>query len=405
MADHEWENEIARKILNLFYTSDEGAEGDAGGAGASGAGAGGGDGGGTGTLSSMAATAGGVGFAAGAPGEPATGGDEPVGDGGAKSTTGGARRAKAGGAVAKGGAGGAAKPSAGPVIAVRPDKKPNPIWFNGTGALTAVWDALPSAEMLAVELGAHEEAGRYMQYVLTVERVLNMMLHASGEPPSEHFRMLWRQLVVAANALALRCIEQKRHAPALDLLKKMEALAENDEVVEKAHQVELSAFANDTYAYYYYKRGKCNAALVYAQRAMKAHAHQRAWSHVAKCHLHTSAILSRLQRNPEAVRCLAQVLALVDDGRLEVGGASPQKLCLVAVAFHNLAVEQLLIGHSGEAAVAAQNARRLARLCLSYSNRWLSRFEGTHEIALAKLQQDAAIRDEKTKKQTQNSKH
>ena len=77
----------------------------------------------------------------------------------------------------------------------------------------------------------------------------------------------------------------------------------------------------------------------------------------------------------------------VDAGKLEVGGASPQKLSMIAVAFHNLAVEHLLIGHDGEAAVAAQNARRLARLCLSYSNRWLKRFEGTHELALAKLQQ------------------
>ena len=87
------------------------------------------------------------------------------------------------------------------------------------------------------------------------------------------------------------------------------------------------------------------------------------------------------------MKCLAQVLVLVDAGKLEVGGASPQKLSMIAVAFHNLAVEHLLIGHDGEAAVAAQNARRLARLCLSYSNRWLKRFEGTHELALAKLQQ------------------
>ena len=117
------------------------------------------------------------------------------------------------------------------------------------------------------------------------------------------------------------------------------------------------------------------------------HHHRGAWAHVAVAHLHTSCILSRLQRNPEVMKCLAQVLVLVDAGKLEVGGASPQKLSMIAVAFHNLAVEHLLIGHDGEAAVAAQNARRLARLCLSYSNRWLKRFEGTHELALAKLQQ------------------
>lgn len=35
--------------------------------------------------------------------------------------------------------------------------------------------------------------------------------------------------------------------------------------------------------------------------------------------------------------------------------------------------------------MSSQNARRLARLCLSYSNRWLRSFEGTHKLALAEL--------------------
>ena len=41
--------------------------------------------------------------------------------------------------------------------------------------------------------------------------------------------------------------------------------------------------------------------------------------------------------------------------------------------------------HIGEACMSSQNARRLARLCLSYSNRWLRSFEGTHKLALAEL--------------------
>lgn len=41
--------------------------------------------------------------------------------------------------------------------------------------------------------------------------------------------------------------------------------------------------------------------------------------------------------------------------------------------------------HVGEACLSSQNARRLARLCLSYSNRWLHSFEGTHKLALAEL--------------------
>jgi hypothetical protein len=76
---------------------------------------------------------------------------------------------------------------------------------------------------------------------------------------------------------------------------------------------------------------------------------------------------------------------MVEDGRLEVGGVAPQKLCLVAVCYHNIAVEQLGLRLISEACVSAQNARRLARLCLSYSARFLKYFEKTHQVALEEL--------------------
>ncbi|CAM9282676.1 unnamed protein product [Ascophyllum nodosum] len=118
---------------------------------------------------------------------------------------------------------------------------------------------------------------------------------------------------------------------------------------------------------------------------MRVHARTEDWGHVAKCHLHSAVVLSRLNRHDEALRCLGQVLSMVQEGKLDVGGNSPQKLCLVAICYHNIAVEQLILRHAGEACMSSQNARRLARLCLSYSNRWLHSFEGTHKLALAEL--------------------
>jgi len=58
---------------------------------------------------------------------------------------------------------------------------------------------------------------------------------------------------------------------------------------------------------------------------------------------------------------------------------------MVAVAYHNIAVEQLVLRHVAEACVSSQNARRLARLCLSFSNRYLAQFETTHKTALKDL--------------------
>ncbi len=44
-----------------------------------------------------------------------------------------------------------------------------------------------------------------------------------------------------------------------------------------------------------------------------------------------------------------------------------------------------------EACVSSQNGRRLARLSLSYSNRWLKQFESTHAGALAALSSEKDI--------------
>ena len=47
-------------------------------------------------------------------------------------------------------------------------------------------------------------------------------------------------------------------------------------------------------------------------------------------------------------------------------------------SYHNLAVAQLALENFQQACVSSQNARRLARLSLSYSNRWMLRFDATH---------------------------
>ncbi len=217
----------------------------------------------------------------------------------------------------------------------------------------------------------------------TVEAILTAQLRA--DLAEDVVPRLWRQLVVTVNAFATRCVDQKSFAAALDLLVRATAMAENSEIFERRVTAELKAFVNDTYAYYYYKRKKTEAALQYSERAMKTHAAMKDWAHVAKCHLHAGSILSRLGRKDEAIRCNAQVLRMVETGQLEVGGSQPQKLCLVAVTYHNIAVEQLHLRLVSEACVSAQNARRLARLCLSYSTRFLKNFEYTHQVALEEL--------------------
>ncbi len=83
---------------------------------------------------------------------------------------------------------------------------------------------------------------------------------------------------------------------------------------------------------------------------------------------------------------LAAILELVEEAKLDQSssgsGASAQLLCLVAVCYNNVALEQLHLKDIDGATTSCQNARRLARLCLGYSNRWLGQFESTHRTVL-----------------------
>ena len=96
---------------------------------------------------------------------------------------------------------------------------------------------------------------------------------------------------------------------------------------------------------------------------------------------------------------------MVDEGKLAFEEARPKELCMVAVAYHNLAVVQLRLQVPDAAAKSSQNARKIARLCLSHSNRWINIFHWTHQVALQdvkfQLENNYDLTDEQLQSMTQ----
>ncbi|KAF0741522.1 hypothetical protein Ae201684_003207 [Aphanomyces euteiches] len=288
-------------------------------------------------------------------------------------------------------------------------KIPKPIWFAGTGIVMATWCALavPSTEAklnnvqsvegastegllckhkLCNELRELEQQFELEQYLAIVETLMTSRVRAYlGASIDELDLKLWKQLVITANAFASRAIDNKKYPLALSLAKKTESILDDSSLLVGNVRTELLAYIADTYAYYYYSRNKANAGMNYISKAHAVHAKHAEWSHLAKCKLHMATLQSKLQQHDQAIAQLELILALVEDAKLEEdggGGASAQKLCLVAVCYNNLALEQLHLKDVDGAATSSQNARRLARLCLSYSNRWLSQFEATHRAVI-----------------------
>ena len=73
---------------------------------------------------------------------------------------------------------------------------------------------------------------------------------------------------------------------------------------------------------------------------------------------------------------------MVENGRLAKSTASPRQLCMVCIGYHNLAVVQLKMLAPDFACKSSLNARKLARLCLSYSTRYLATLQWTHDVAV-----------------------
>ncbi|KAK1946954.1 hypothetical protein P3T76_000964 [Phytophthora citrophthora] len=293
-------------------------------------------------------------------------------------------------------------------------KVPRPIWFAGTGAVKAVWCALADGfsqfnrdkttgsvslcdHRLCEEVRQLEAKKKFVQCISTLESLLVALVRSRGVDELE--TKLWKQLVVTCNAFASRCIDYHKFPVGLKLMKQAEHLIDNSILVDNITRMELLAYLYDTYAHYYYKRRKPDAGLQYITKAHEIHSRQSSWSHLAKCRLHIANLLSFQKKHVEAMRYMASILEMIEENKLQensegVGEASAQKLCLAAVCYNNLAVEQLHMREFEAANISSSNAQRLAKLCLSYSNRWLSQFQATSDciaLAIATLMEDMNV--------------
>ena len=193
-----------------------------------------------------------------------------------------------------------------PSISADPNAKPlRPVWYLGTGPVQSEWDCLPEGDDMRLDLQALDEAGKYVEYLSCVEASLNAYVRRRCDGEGEQGRLfgrLWRQLCVTACVFVSRAVDQRRPALAMKLLDraKQYSVASAAHVQVKADARELQAFVEDAYAYYYYCRGKYHAALHCVVKAMKIHVRQEEHAHVAKCHVHSACILSRLRRRPES---------------------------------------------------------------------------------------------------------
>jgi hypothetical protein len=167
----------------------------------------------------------------------------------------------------------------------------------------------------------------------------------------------------------------------MHILQRLERWAVREDVLSKRQRLIGRAVTLDAFAYFFYRRKKFHASLRHTK--LGAALHERLGNHegVAAGLLQTAIVQCFVGKFQECHKTLYKFLAMIEDGRLAFQTATPRQLCLVAVAYHNLAVVQLKMQHSDLALKSVQNARKIARLCLSASTRYLATFQLTFDAA------------------------
>lgn len=263
------------------------------------------------------------------------------------------------------------------------------------------------------ELSLLEEQGRYMRYVCIVESSI-LRWNSKTLQEEEHSNlkeMIWRQLIVTCNYFATRLIEKRKYPKAMgkwchtleyklnstscihfficmsEMLEKSISLIGSELGFLPEHICEeLTAVVKDTYAYYYIRRSKPSASYQYLISAINIYKRRNDALNVAKCRIHQSFIQCAQHKYSNSMASLRKILTMVENGALDmIESDYNQVLLLASVAYHNIAVQQLMLGHISDACVSSQNARRLARLCLSVSSHYLPMLESTHKQSLNEL--------------------
>ena len=177
------------------------------------------------------------------------------------------------------------QPGKGPAFggALKKRYRRRPIWFAGAGDVQASWcslcdqspgggDPVPRMEgvacdhRLCTELRQLEKKSKFDKYVALVEGLLYASIHRKGV--SRPHDLLWRQLVVVTSIFCQKSVDQGQFKKSLRMQRKARTLLDKQDAIffmgEEEFQVlrkELLAYITDFSSYHYWKRGKHEAAI------------------------------------------------------------------------------------------------------------------------------------------------
>ena len=210
--------------------------------------------------------------------------------------------------------------------------------------------ALQSLDEKSVVL---QQEGKYLEALECMERGLVLRQHFFGAGSDEVWRAC-KTVGELCNLLAMTFLQQEDFNAVLELLKKAEILSERDDAGR--------AVTYNNFACYYRRLGKLHAALQYLQKALRIESRLGAEGNSpADTRLNMCAVLSHLGRHQQALTHAEAALSLLleelfsphsesatdDEGNPVPLSARADRIAVLAIAYHNIGVENEFLHKMG----------------------------------------------------------
>lgn len=175
----------------------------------------------------------------------------------------------------------------------------------------------------------------------------------------------FQSLVLSCNKDGMDALRKGQHKAAFEQFKYAEAVLIANQ--SDGDTTSLQAVTCNNLGCYYKKTGKLNGALSYLRRALKMELELKTHEvTLAGTHLNICAILSKLEKHDKAVQHALSALDLIN---VLVSKTDPDKVTqddysVLAIAYHNVAVERDFLKQYEKAAAAFQQGHQIAKRCL-----------------------------------------
>lgn len=175
----------------------------------------------------------------------------------------------------------------------------------------------------------------------------------------------FQSLVLSCNKDGMDALRKGQHKAAFEQFKYAEAILIANQT--ESDNTSLLAVTCNNLGCYYKKVGKLHGALSYLRRALKMEVELNTDEvTLAGTHLNICAILSKLEKHEKAVQHALCALDLINK---RVGSTEPEKVSqddysVLAIAYHNVAVERDFQHQYEKAAAAFQQGYQVAKRCL-----------------------------------------